>query len=496
MDKPIKGSTLFFRALNQNEFYVSNSLTNYIFNIRTGKKYNFTGIIPLNSNIYEPFLLYVNYNPSFFIDSHTINDYVKIYNINNNEYKEYTALKIKDEFKRKYCKFEIANENKFVIGVQDSDDNFQIRLITANGTEIFRSQMINIRDSDDFYIFTNIYIDKKNDNRAIIALIFYESRFVMHQWSRTKNGDIIYTTDNANSNQFVRQEKVQMSTNGIFCGQENGDVNCHKITVKHQGGFNTKTFNAQMLQECKSDFKLNILNTERYIVSCLNIRNEFIIQLFSPNLARDFDMNGMILFKDELNDNFTYDALKGKDNELVVIKADLLKNKYFIETFNFIKNSSNKYQLCPPGCQDCYWRKQLGYKYGKNYYNQVTTLNCTLCKFNSYFADNYADLCFLKKERPTGYEFMDEYNKFSSCDYCCKTNKPNDYVCDICLNNEKYEYFLDEPNNGRCVKKCSGNYGFIKIDQKACTNSCTGVPKCNTFNEYLKMIEENNDNSG
>ena len=57
MDKPIKGSTLFFRALNQNEFYVSNSLTNYIFNIRTGKKYNFTGIIPLKSNIYEPFLL-------------------------------------------------------------------------------------------------------------------------------------------------------------------------------------------------------------------------------------------------------------------------------------------------------------------------------------------------------------------------------------------------------------------------------------------------------
>jgi hypothetical protein len=297
-----------------------------------------------------------------------------------------------------------------------------------------------------------------------------------------------------------------MSTNGIFCGQENGDVNCHKITVKHQGGFNSKEFNTQMLQNCKSDFKLNILNNERYIVSCLNIRNEFVIQLFSAKLVRDFDMDGMILFKDELNDNFTYDALPGKNNELVVIKADLLKNKYFIETFNFIKDISlpvsfysgdpNKYQLCPPGCQDCYWDMKLGFKYGKYYYNYVNTLNCTLCKFNRYFADNYGDLCFLKKERPTGYEFMEKYNKFSSCDYCCKTNKTDDYICDICLKNEKYEYFLDEPNNGRCVKKCSGKYKFIKIDQKACTDSCTGVPKCNTFSAYLKTIEENNNNSG
>ena len=495
MDKPIKGSALFFRALNQNEFYISNSLTNYIFNIRTGKKRNATGIIPLNSNIYEPFVLYVNSIPSFFIDAHTVNDYIKIYNIQNNAYKEYTAMKIKDEFKRKYCKFEIKNEDKFVIGVQDTNDNFQIGLITANGTEIFRSQIINIKNSNDFYIFTNILIDKKNNNRAIVALIIYESKFDMHQWSRTKNGDIIYTNATAKSNQFVKQEKVQMSTKGIFCGQENGDVNCHIITVKHQGGFNTKVFNVQMLQECKSDFKLNILNEERYIVSCLNIRNEFVIQLFSVKLDRDFGKDGMILFKDEVTDNYTYDAVQGKKNELVVIRADLMKNKYFIETFNFVTNLTNIYTLCPPGCQDCYWSTKLGFKYGKYYYNYINTLNCTLCKFNSYFADNYADLCFLKKERPKGYEFIEKYNKFSSCDYCCKTNKIDD-VCNICLNNEKYEYFLDEPNNGRCVQKCSGNYGFIKIDQKACTNSCTGVPKCNTFNAYLKMLEENNNNSG
>ena len=48
MDKPIKGSALFFRALNSNEFYISNSVTNYIFNIRNGEKRNFTGVIPLN----------------------------------------------------------------------------------------------------------------------------------------------------------------------------------------------------------------------------------------------------------------------------------------------------------------------------------------------------------------------------------------------------------------------------------------------------------------
>ena len=192
----------------------------------------------------------------------------------------------------------------------------------------------------------------------------------------------------------------------------------------------------------------------------------------------------MLLFKDEINDNYTYDVIKGKENEIVVLKADLSKNKYFIETFNFIKNSSNKYVLCPPGCQDCYWKQQLGIQYSKNSYISETTLNCTLCKFNSYFADNYADLCFLKKERPKGYEFMEDYHKFSSCDYCCKTNK-TDYICDVCLNNEKYEYFVDEPNNGRCEKKCEGKFGFIKTDQKVCTNSCTGVPNCITFKNYL-----------
>ena len=494
MDKPIKGSALFFRALNQNEFYISNSITNYIFNIRNGKIRNFTGIIPLNSTIDEPFLLFVNKAPSFLIDAHSINDYVKIYDLGKNIYKEYTALKIEDEFKRKFCKFNIENEDKFVIGVQDSKSNFQIRLITANGTEIFRSQILDIKNSDDFHIFTNIYRDRKYDNRAIVAIIFYKSKFVMHQWARSKNGIIYYTTDSAASTQSIKQKNVQMSTNGIFCSQYNGDVNCHIIKVNHQGGFNTKIFNTQMLEKCKSDFKLNILNSERYVVSCLNTKNEFVIQLFSVKLVRDFDMKGMILFKDNTNDNYTYDIINGKDNELVALKADLSKNKYFIETFNFIKNATNQYILCPPGCQNCYWKDQLGYYYGRTAFPRDKTLNCSLCKFNSYFADNYGDLCFLKKERPKGYEFIEGYSKFSSCDYCCKTNKI-DEICDVCLQKEKYEYFLDEPNNGRCVQNCSGNYAFIKLDQKACTNSCTGVPNCKTFKAYLEMVENLDNNT-
>ena len=125
-----------------------------------------------------------------------------------------------------------------------------------------------------------------------------ELNFVMHQWARTKNGWIFYTKDSAKSNQFIKQKNVQMSTNGIFCGQEGGDVNCHIIKVNHQGGFNTKIFNTQMLENCRSDFKLNILNSERYVVSCLNTKSEFIIQLFSVKLVRDFGMKGMTLFKD------------------------------------------------------------------------------------------------------------------------------------------------------------------------------------------------------
>ena len=488
MDKPIKGSALFFRALNQNQFYISNSLTNYIFNIRDGQITNFTGIIPLNSTIYEPFLLYVNNLPSYFIDVNSINDYIKIYDIQKNIYKEYTGIKINDQLKRKFCKFGGKADKLFVVGVEDNKHNFHVRLIDSNGTEIFKSQNINIKNSNDFYIYTTLSTDKKkNYYKAIVAIIFYESNFAVLQWSRTNSGVVVFSSESVNSKQFIKQKNVQMSTGGIFCSQEKGDVNCHKISANFQKGFKDKKFNIQMLQKCKSDYKLNVFNNERYVVSCLNSKNEYIIQLFASDLTRDFDMNGMVLFKDNQNDTFTYDILNGKINELVIIRAELSKNQYFIETFNFIKNSTNKYILCPPGCQDCYWKNQISIQLSKNSIISGKTLNCSLCKFNSYFADNYADLCFLKKDKPKGYEFMEEYHKFSSCDYCCKTNNP-DYICDVCLKEEGYEYFVDEPNNGRCEKKCEGDFPFIKLDQKTCTNSCTGVPQCVTFKSYLNSL--------
>ena len=86
-----------------------------------------------------------------------------------------------------------------------------------------------------------------------------------------------------------------------------------------------------MLQNCKSDFKLNILNDERYVVSCLNDENQFIIQLFSAKLQRDFDMDGMILFKDEITDNYTYDIINGKNNESRKCKTIIMDNSSLLQ---------------------------------------------------------------------------------------------------------------------------------------------------------------------
>ena len=382
----------------------------------------------------------------------------------NDNYKEYTRLEINDEDKRKFFKVHIRNE--FVIAIRDKNNNFHMRVITANGTEIFRSQEINIKDSNDFYIWTGI----SGNNRGIFLIVFYEDIFVMHQWYRNGNSDVYYYEDKALTNQFVQQNNVQYIYNkAIFCGQENGDVNCHKMTFAFNGGFTNKIFNMQMLQGCKSIFKLNQLNNERYIVSCLNENNEYIIQLFNDKLERDFNMNGMIIFEDNKNSNFDYEALQGKDNELVVIKADISENKYFLETFNFIKNTNNLYELCPDGCQNCYYLKELGIRYRNNTFVQTTHLNCSLCKFNRYFADNYGDICFLKKDKPNGYEYIKKYNKFSSCDYCCKTGENNE-ICNICLNEKKYNFFVTEPDKGRCVQNCTGDYKFIQSDKGICTS--------------------------
>lgn len=376
MEKSIEGSGLFLEKLDDNNYYVSNSVTNYIINIRNGNKSYFNGIIPLSSSIFEPFVIRVKNIPAFFVDGFSNNDFLKIYNISSNKYKEYTGLKLSEITKRKFCKFgdDSSTYEGFVIGVQDKNNYFYIRYISSNGTEIFRSQTIDISGSDDFSIFTQLY----GSYKSIVAIIYYENVFIMHQWFRNGNSEVYYRTDNAITDQFIRQDYVQ-NKDFIFCGQEYGDVNCHILKVNYNAGYNTKITNVQMLQECKTVFQLVKFNKERYSVSCLNERNEYIIQLFSGTLVRDFDMNGKVIFKDESNDRFVYNVIGGRENELVIIKADLSQNKYFIEAFTFIKNEKNIYELCPEGCQNCYYIKQLGIRYPNNTYDGITTLNCSLC---------------------------------------------------------------------------------------------------------------------
>jgi hypothetical protein len=476
MEKPIGGkSGLFFRRFDQNNFYISNSETNYLFNIRDGNKTPFGGIIPSSSTIYEPLVLNVNNKPSYIVDAFSKNNFIKVYDIVNNKYKEYTAFKIDETHKRKFIKYEVANDNKFVVGIQDKNDNFHVRLINSNGTEIFQSQMVNIKGSDDFQLITQF----SGNYKSIIAIVFYENEFIMHQWFRNGNGEVNYSLQSALANQFIKQNNVQVVKNQFFCSEEFGDINCHKMTFNFNGGFSTKMFNVQMLQDCKSLFKLNPFNNERYIISCLNSRNEYVVQLFNANLVRDFGMNGLTIFKDDEKDNFEYDALQGKDNELVVIRADLAKNKYYLEPFNFIKNSKGLYEQCPDGCQNCYFKTPISIRLPDKTLIQNITLNCTLCKFNRYFADSYADICFLKKERPSGYEFMEDYKKFSSCEYCCKT-KEEDYMCNTCFN-ENYKYYVGETNNGRCVTKCPAGYPFINYDKGTCTSSFNSA-NCNALN--------------
>lgn len=487
MEKSVEGNGLFLEKLDDNNYYVSNSVSNFIFNIRNGEKTPFNAIIPLSSSVFEPFIIRVNNIPSYFVDGFSDSGYLKIFNISSNKYKEFTGLNLNEVSRRKFCKFgdDSSIYSSFVIGVEDKNNFFHVRLITANGTEVFVSQTLDISGSDDFSIITQI----SGYYKSIIAIIFYENVFVMHQWYRYSTSDVYYSTDQAITNQFIKQNFVQ-NTKSIFCGQEFGDVNCHLLKFNYNAGFNTKTTNVQMLQECKSNFKLIQLNNERYAVSCLNINNEYIIQLFTEKLVRDFDMDGRVIFADHLGSEFDYNVIKARDNEIVILKADIPKNKYFIDTFSFIKNDKNTYQLCPEGCQNCYFIKQLGIRYPNNTYVGLSTLNCSLCTFNRYFADSYGDICFLKKDRPKGYEFIEKYKKFSSCEYCCKVKSNDDEICDICLNEYKYQYYIDEENKGRCQQKCNENYGFIRYDGKICTSSCNGTQDCCSFNSYLDLIKD------
>ena len=41
--------------------------------------------------------------------------------------------------------------------------------------------------------------------KSIIAIVFYESEFVMHQWYRYANSEVYYYEEPALTNQFIKQ---------------------------------------------------------------------------------------------------------------------------------------------------------------------------------------------------------------------------------------------------------------------------------------------------
>ena len=95
-------------------------------------------IVPLNSTIFEPFCIKAK-NSFYFVDTHSNNDFVKIFNFQNKIYKEYTGLKIKDEYKRKFFHFLDESDINFMVGVEDNDGNLEVRLVSINGKEIVKS---------------------------------------------------------------------------------------------------------------------------------------------------------------------------------------------------------------------------------------------------------------------------------------------------------------------------------------------------------------------
>ena len=60
---------------------------------------------------------------SYIIDAYSNNEFIKIYDIFNNKYRTYTGLKINRNHKRKFCKFEIANYDKFIVAFEDINNN-------------------------------------------------------------------------------------------------------------------------------------------------------------------------------------------------------------------------------------------------------------------------------------------------------------------------------------------------------------------------------------
>ena len=328
----------------------------------------------------------------------------------------------------------------------------------------------------------------------------------MHQWSKVDQGYFFYTTDQLITNKNIKQNNIQYvdPDKSMICGQNEDEIYCHKIWPGYLIGIFINNLYNKVLQGCKSNFKFNVFNKERNIVSCLNNKNEYVIQIFSIDFKTEYDLNGLILCKDDINDNFTYDALQGKENELVVIRANLKKNEYFIEIFNFIKDSNNKYQICPEGCQSCTYFNNIRMKFPNNTFINDAGLKCSLCNYNRFFADNHGDKCFTYENRPKGYELIEDEKKLYSCEYCCITKK-NSSICNFCIKEKKYKYFLDELNKGRCVQKCEGEYKFIKYKENLCTNTCEGETQCQSFENFMKLngeeisefnnIDENNTNT-
>ena len=405
MDKPSHKSALFFRRKNQNEFIISNSKTSILYNIRTGEKEEFPAIIPSNCTIYEPYFgYYQNEDNAFLVDAQTKDNFIKIYLLKNNEYHEYKNININKIYKRKY---ETYNNrvyyDRFVVGIQDNDNNFQLILIDFHGNEIFKSQKINVGNCNDFILHSYTSSEK----RTLINFFFYDDKIVLHQWTGVENSNLVYYTQTINSNKNIKQNNIQYldPDKSLFCGQNDGDIYCHQIWAGYLSPIHVAVLYNKILQGCKSIYKLNTFNNERKIISCINNKNEFVIQLFSYEFVLDYDLNGLVLWKDGINEDFSYDVLQGKENEIVVLRANLKTNEYFIEMFNFIKNSNNKYQLCPEGCQNCYFKNSIGIQYPNNSLFYVQNLNCSLCNANKYFAENHQDKCFKKEERIDGYEF-------------------------------------------------------------------------------------------
>ena len=75
-----------------------------------------------------------------------------------------------------------------------------------------------ITNSDDFIIYTDFV---GNSHTRIAALIFYENKIVMHQWSMNDDENLLYTTDEVITNELIKQNYIQKISHGntIFCGQ-------------------------------------------------------------------------------------------------------------------------------------------------------------------------------------------------------------------------------------------------------------------------------------